>query len=151
MKCRLTFDAISGYFAFFVFTFLVTLGISFFSDWKVWYITLIAVLAFLGVIYCALLIADKSYRLVIDETGITFRCMPWLIAKPKFVAWTSVVSYYNYTYPFDHEVQPEYLMLVCTNGKKEKITISGLDHNKDEIFRAVKQYYSSARNPETTV
>ena len=144
MKCKLTFDAISGYFALFVFTFLVTLGISFFSDWKIWYISFVALLALLGIVYCALLLSDKSYRLIIDASGITFKNKLWLFGRATFISWASVASYYNYTYPFDHQMQPEYLVLVCTNGKKRKIVISGLDYSKDEILGAVKRYYTSA-------
>ena len=144
MKCKLIFDAISGYFTLFVFTFLVTLGVSFFSDWRIWYISFVVLLALLGIVYCVLLLSDQSYRLIIDANGVTFKNKLCLFSRATFISWASVASYYNYTYPFDHEMQPEYLVLVCTSGKKQKIVISGLDYSKDEILVAVKRYYASA-------
>lgn len=144
MSCKLTFGAVSGHFAFFVFTFLATLGLSFWSDWKFWYISLITSLALLGIVYCIWLVYNRSPWLIINASGITFKNNRWLFTRLKFISWDSVVSYYNYTYPFDHAIQPEYLVLVCTKGKKQKITISGLDYSKDEILEAVKRYYSSS-------
>lgn len=146
MCCKLTFDAVSGYFASFVFAFLVTLGVSFLSDWKVWYISLITALSFLGILYCVWLVYHKSPWLIIDANGISFKNKPWSFTKLKFISWASVASYYNYTYPFDYYMRPEYLVLVCTGGKKLKITISGLDRSEDEILGMVRKYYSSIRD-----
>ncbi len=149
MSCKLTFHAVFGHFAFFIFTFLVTLGLSFWSEWKVWYISLITPLALLGIVYCVWLVYDKSPWLIINASGITFRNNRWLFAKLKFIPWATVASYYNYTYPFDHAIQPEYLVLVCTDGKKQKITISGLGYSKDEVLGAVKRYYSSSGDADS--
>ena len=146
MKCKLTLDAIYGYLAFFVFIFLVTLGPSFLSYWKVWYISCTTSLGLLGTVYCVLLVLDERPTLVMDMTGIAFKNKFLLFGKLKFISWTSVKSYYEYTYPLDHEMQPTYMVLICTNGKKQKINISGLDFGKDEIMGVMRKYYSSARD-----
>lgn len=144
MKCKMTFDAVSGYVAIFIFLFFITLSLSFLSGWKYWPLSFITLLALLGCMYIILVAYDKTTKLIIDKTGITFKNRLWLFAKPTFISWNSVVSYYEYTNPLDHDMSATYLVLICTSGRKIKINLSGLDYGKDEILGAVKAYYSNS-------
>jgi len=143
MKCKLSFDYLSGYIVQTIFLSLVTLSASFLSDWKNWRITCVTIFSLQACLYCILMAYDEKPKLLIDEAGVTIRRQLWLFSDPILLSWSTIVSYDEYSdklYNLSDELPPSFLIIKNIDSRTVKINLSRLDHQKDEILHAMKKY-----------